>query len=327
MGQDRDLTNRVICITGASAGIGRATALACARAGMDVVVSARREDRLVEVAMEIGKIGRRALAVVADVGDDESVNRLIERSHQHFGRLDAVLANAGYGIEGNELDLSDETVRQIFEVNFFGSLRVMRAAIPIFREQGHGHLLMTSSCLARFPLPYYGHYAATKAAQSQIGLALRLELRPENIHVSTVYPITTVTEFFDVVAEQSQLPKGGILDHAPKFFVQPADRVADAIVKCLRRPRAEVWTSQIVRLSAGLMNVWPWLYDRVMRNQAARRRLVLTEPAVHDQDNSQETSFSPTSPGAPAATVSSSGEPTVGTDETENSAVISSRLS
>lgn len=272
MGRDRDLNQRVICITGASAGIGRATAFACARAGMDVVVSARREDRLLSVAHEISQLGRTALAVVADVADDDAVHHLIQRSHQHFGRLDAVYANAGYGLAGGELDLSEETIRGLYEVNLFGTLRVLRAALPIMRRQGHGHLLLTSSCLARFTLPFYGHYAATKAAQSQIGRALRMELKPENIDVSVVHPITTLTEFFDVAADGSGVARTGIPEHAPKMFVQPASRVADAVVRCLRRPRPEVWTSHIVRWSAAFMVGWPSFLDFVMRKEARRNR-------------------------------------------------------
>ena len=232
------------------------------------------------MASEIGKIGRRALVVVADVADDASVTHLINQADRHFGRLDAVLANAGYGITGGGLDLPEDQIRNIYEVNFFGTLRVLRAALPVMREQGGGHLLLTSSCLARFPLPYYGHYSATKAAQSQVGRALSLELAPENIDVSVVYPITTLTEFFDVTAQNSRVERTGIPEHAPKMFVQPASRVADAIVRCLKRPRPEVWTSHIVRISAAMMVAFPWFQDMAMRKEARRNRHNLLQAAA-----------------------------------------------
>jgi len=134
---------------------------------------------------------------------------------------------------------------------------------------------MCSSCLAKFTMPYYAAYSATKAAQNHVCRALRLELAHEGIQVSSVHPITTKTEFFAGVAAASGNDEPGaadVPDHAPQLFVQPPQRVARAIVRCLRRPRAEVWTSHIVRFSAALMTLFPPVLDLSMRREASRRR-------------------------------------------------------
>ncbi len=267
----KSLQNRVICIVGASSGIGRATAVACAQAGMRVVIAARRLDRLEELAAELTSQGGEALAVQCDIADESATEALLEQCIARFGAVDAVLANAGYGHEGSIVDLSDEALRRIFEVNFFGTVRVTRAAVEAFRKRGQGHLLITSSCLSRFTLPYFAAYSATKAAQTHLARALRLELESEGIDVSVIHPITTRTEFFDTASDVAGMQRRGIPKHSPKLFVQTPERVAKAIVKCLRRPTSEVWTSHITRLVAGAMVAFPSFHDFCCRRELAHR--------------------------------------------------------
>lgn len=267
----KSLQDRVICIVGASSGIGRATAIQCAQAGMRVVVAARRLDRLEELVSELNGAGRQALAVQCDIANEADSQSLIDQCVDRFGRVDAVLANAGYGHEGSIVDLSDQALRQIFEVNFFGTVRVTRAAVATFRKQGQGHLLITSSCLSRFTLPYFSAYSATKAAQTHLARALRLELEHEGIEVSVVHPITTRTEFFDTASDVAGERRRGIPRHTPKLFVQTPERVARAIVKCLQKPSPEVWTSHITRLVAGAMVAFPAFHDFCCRRELAHR--------------------------------------------------------
>ncbi len=286
----RSLQDRVICIVGASSGIGRATALECARAGMHVAVAARRMDRLEQLADELTAQGREALALRCDIACEDHAEELIGQCRQRFGRVDAVLANAGYSHEGSIVDLSDTALRQIFEVNFFGTVRVARAAVEVFRQQGGGHLLITSSCLSRFTLPYSAAYSATKAAQTHMARALRLELEHEGIDVSVIHPITTRTEFFDTACDIAGVERRGLPRHSPKLFIQPPERVARAIVKCLRRPTPEVWTSHITRLVAGAMVAFPWFHDFCVRRELAHRHAMapgdeIVPPAVESGRN------------------------------------------
>ncbi len=269
-----DLANKTIVITGASSGIGAATAIACARAGMDVLLAARRRDRLEAVAAEIAALGRRAEPVSCDIADPASSEQLLDAADRAFGGFHAVFANAGIGLEREMLATPIEEIRRLFEVNFFsGADLLQRAARRLISVGRPGHLLMCSSCVAKFTLPRHGAYSASKAAQAMIARAMRSELAGHAIEVSTVHPVTTTTEFFEVAAgEDRGHLRNGVPPHVPPLFVQRPERIAKAVVRCLRRPHAEVWTSHIVRLTAGAFTAFPFLQEWVMRNEARKYR-------------------------------------------------------
>jgi len=162
----------------------------------------------------------------------------------------------------------EDEIRAMFETNFYGSLNLLRPALKRFVERGEGHALLCSSCLSKLAVPYYGCYSATKAAQDHFARAMRHELAPRGVAVSSVHPVGTATEFFETAAKNSdrsrQLPRGGRL--------QPPSKVADAIVRQLRRGRGgEIWTSP-ARYLFGIANVFPGLADRGIR-RAFRKRL------------------------------------------------------
>ncbi len=265
-----ELTGKPIAIAGASSGIGQATALACARAGMPVAIGARRLDKLRQVANEIDRAGGRAIAVELDVSKDGPCRSFIERAEEDFGPLHAVFANAGFGFERAIHETTDEQMREIFEVNFFGTLRVLHPAIEHFVERGSGHAIICSSSIGKMPIPGYGAYCATKAAQWHVGRAMRHELKPKGVHVSTVHPIGTRTEFFDEARRRSG--GGSLVENTPEAFIQTPERVAKAIVACLRRPKAEVWTSLPSRIGLGALSTFYGLadiaLDRFARQQA-----------------------------------------------------------
>lgn len=272
----RSLKDKVAIVTGASSGIGLATATLMAKEGMKLVLSARREDRLRAIAREIGSRGGEVELVIGDVADASMHERLLDAAARRFGTFDVVFANAGYGTERGLLELDSDAVRRMFEVNFFSSIDLVRlAARRLIDANRRGHLLLCSSALAKFTLPYFGVYAATKAAQAMVARSFRFELEPHGIEVSSVHPITTLTEFFDQA--QTQATRGHasgarVPQHAPKLFVQPPERVARAIIRCLKRPTSEVWTSHTVRLSSGLLTAFPWILDVVLRREARRTR-------------------------------------------------------
>lgn len=254
-----ELRDRPIAITGASSGIGRATAVACARAGMLVAAAARREDRLKDLVTEIRGFGGRAIAVACDVVNPGECTALVDRTIAEFGSIYSVFANAGYGIEKPINDMTDEEWRSILETNFFGTLSTIRSALPAMLKAGTGHVLICTSCVSKIALPRFGAYTATKAAQDHVGRALRLELSGTGVHVSTVHPIGTTTEFQEVSALKSG--RGTPASHTPRMFLQTPERVAGAVVACLRRPRPEVWTSHATRLLFALGIAFPRLAD------------------------------------------------------------------
>ncbi len=175
----RMLRDKVILISGASSGIGRATALACAWAGMHVSIAARRVDRLQEVARRVSDLNRRCHYFSCNVANPDDVKRWVEDAHRTFGRIDAVFANAGYGHAGPALDMPLSAQRAIFDVNYFGTVHLLREALPYLATTPEGlkHLLVCSSCLSELGPPESGVYAATKAAQDCLAQSLRAELR------------------------------------------------------------------------------------------------------------------------------------------------------
>lgn len=262
------LPGKPIAITGASSGIGRATALACARAGMPVAIAARRADKLKEVVAEIQSLGGRAIAVECDVVKPDQCRALTEETVRAFGSIYAVFANAGYGFEANVHESTDEAIREIFEVNFWGTLNTVRPALDHMLRAGSGHIVMCSSVVSKMGIPTMAAYSATKAAQDHFGRAMRIELH-KRVHVSTVHPIGTNTEFSAIVTERGgNKPRTA---RAPEGFRQTPNQVAAAVVQCLARPRGEVWTSLTGRTLAAVGTMFPSFADAMLRRHFLKK--------------------------------------------------------
>jgi NADP-dependent 3-hydroxy acid dehydrogenase YdfG len=251
--------SRVVAITGASAGIGRATALGFAREGASVAICARRRDRLDTVAADIVKAGGRALPLTADVTSGEEMSAFVQQTVETFGRLDVMMCNAGFGIYGETDQIAPAQMRELMEVNYFGTFHAVRAAMPIFRRQRSGHLFVISSIVGKRGVPFMGAYAATKFAQAGFAECLRAELVGTPIHVSTVFPISTETEFFDVMTEHSGFATRA---NGPR---QAADAVADAIVQAAGRPQPEIYPYRKARGLSILSALAPGWCDRLVK--------------------------------------------------------------
>ncbi|PHQ81933.1 MAG: hypothetical protein COB69_03285 [Phycisphaera sp.] len=236
-----DLAGKPIAITGASSGIGAATALACTRAGMPVALAARRTDKLKAICKAITDAGGKAIAVECDVTKPEDCERLIDETVEAFGSVYSVFANAGYGAKHDLLDTPEATLREMFETNFFGAINTIRPAAELMKEQQSGHILICTSCLSALPTPGYSIYSATKSAQHHIGRALGVELADNGIHVTTIHPVRTRTEFFDTMRER----QGASGRDETKG--QPPGKVARRVVRVLQKPRPEVWMSEPTR--------------------------------------------------------------------------------
>lgn len=266
-----DLAGKPIIITGAGTGIGRATAIACAERGMAVVLSGRREDRLAEVAAEIMVGGKgRALVHPGDVRDPSLGGALAEACTREFGAVYACFANAGYGGDAAFGETSDAALRDVFETNFFGTVSTIRPALEHMLAARRGHILICSSAIGKVGVPYYGAYCATKAAQSVLGRALAHEVGHLGVHVSTVHPIKTSTEFS--VSVDRVAGRGPERRSTPMGFVQSSERVARAVVGALRRPRVEVWTSRSSLVGLGLLTAFPGLATVVLERFARAKR-------------------------------------------------------
>ena len=228
------LNGKVAVVTGASSGIGEATAEALAAEGASVVVAARREDRLDDLVEQIEGNGSKALAVACDVTDEEQAHELIGRAKEEYGRVDILVNNAGVmQLSKVEKGLSEEW-RRMFEVNVLGLLYATDAAIEVMKEQGSGHLVNVSSLAGRESRAMLGVYSGTKFAVNAISEALRQELQEVNIRVTMVEPGAVETELPEhITDEEAQEAISGLIGELEPL--QPED-VANAITYAVAQP-------------------------------------------------------------------------------------------
>lgn len=278
-GDWRSLQERVAIVTGASAGIGAATARALAARGARVVLAARRTDRLEQMAAELrSTYGTAALPVTVDMSDRRQIDALVEQAERAFGRIDILVNNAGLGLQGDAAELPERQLRYLFDVNFFGPQFAMQAVIPLMRRQGYGAIANISSILAKVAMPSLGMvgssagYTASKAALHALSLAARMELAAAQIRVISVLPGVTESEFNEqfllsaASGRDTPRPSGSLLG------ITAPDRVAQAILKGIERNQREVYVTWKDRLFVWGANAAPWLFERAV-TRLRRQRL------------------------------------------------------
>jgi NADP-dependent 3-hydroxy acid dehydrogenase YdfG len=228
------LDGKVAVVTGASSGIGEATAEALAAEGATVVVAARREERLHELVGRIEGSGGRTLVVSCDVTDEEQAHDLVRRAVEEFGRIDILVNNAGVMLLSTVgKGLSDEW-RQMFEVNVIGLLYATDAAIGVMKEQGSGHLVNVSSVAGRkVTRASSGVYAGSKHAVVAISEGLRQELLEDNIRVTVVEPGAVATELTDHITDEDAREAVSSLH---ELEILHSEDVASAVVYAVTQP-------------------------------------------------------------------------------------------
>ncbi|MGH9371008.1 MAG: SDR family NAD(P)-dependent oxidoreductase [Vicinamibacterales bacterium] len=259
-----DPKGKVAAITGASSGIGLAIAQQLAAAGSVVVLGARRADRLHAAVDTIRRAGGSAEAVTMDVTSEADVVRLVERARA-LGGLDVMVCNAGFGYYGTVEETEPDAMRRMMEVNFMGTFFGARAALPHFRRQGRGHLIIMSSIVGIRGIAQMSGYTATKAAQVGFAESLRTEFVGTDIHVSVVMPVSTGTEFRQAMARDYGQSVRGL---GPK---QSADTVARAVIACVRRPVPEVYPLAKSRGLTIINAIAPGFADRLVQKYGRRR--------------------------------------------------------
>jgi short-subunit dehydrogenase len=238
-----------VLITGASSGLGEAAARSCARAGAQVALAARREEQLRELAAELEAAEGSALVVPTDIRDPAAIRAMAAATLERFGRIDALVANAGVGHSVPVIETTEEQLLEQVEVNLLGVIRSTQAVLPAMRAAGKGHILAMASVAAGCATPGAAIYSATKAGVARFCEGLRREEGPRGIRVTAILPGLIATP---MTAEIS-------------FPMPPASLVGDAIARLIRRPRREVVLPRWYSLVLALNRVAPGLIDLYMR--------------------------------------------------------------
>jgi len=218
--QNERPTVKVWFITGASRGFGRVWTEAALKRGDKVAATARKLSSIAELNE---KYGANVLTLELDVTNNEQVKTAVTQAHNHFGRLDIVLNNAGYSLVGTIEESAAEDVKAMYDTNIFGALAVIQAALPLLRKQGTGHIIGVSSNLGHVVLPVIGYYCSSKWAFEAIHESLALEVKPFGIKVTIIEPGAYATEF----GSQESLKFAAGMDIYTDFKKQFADRLKD----------------------------------------------------------------------------------------------------
>jgi len=254
----RDIQGSRAIVTGASSGIGHAVALELSRNGADVVILARREDRLTELARQIVEAGGRVETVAGDITEPDVRQHAIDAAVSQFGGLDILINNAGIGAMGLFEEADRARLRRVMEVNFFSLVEMTRAALPHLKQGKRPIVVNVSSILGHRGTPHSSEYSASKFAVQGFSEAIRAEFTKPGIDVLVVSPGTTATEFFDSVIEETSTPSWP--EHAPVT----ADEVARQMVIAIRRGRHEIIPYRWGKVLCWLNRLSPTMVDRLM---------------------------------------------------------------
>ena len=252
----RSLRNRVIVITGASSGIGRAAALAFASRGSNVVLAARRIEWLEEIRVEVERMGAKALVVPTDVTAPGHVQRLIDASVEHFGQIDVLVNNAGAGLMGSFVETPMEEVRRLFDLDFLAAADVMQAGLKVMERQERGVIINVSSAAGLLPTPYMPIYNSAKAALVMLSESVNAEYLGTQIRIVAFCPAMTRTEFGTATRRMGRY----------RIWVRPggaasAEWVAEKLVSTALHPKPLVTVGRVPILPASLVKLLlPRLY-------------------------------------------------------------------
>ncbi len=278
---EQSRSTQVAIVTGASSGIGEATARRFAEAGYAVVLAARRKDLLDQIVSEIEGAGGRALSVPTDLSDAGQTTALVQRALAAYGRVDVLVNNAGYGPPYALEQLDRESLRHVFDVNLLAAMQLIGELTPVMREQGGGRIINISSLSRYVGAPFAASYAATKGGMEAMNACMRLELAPWNIQLSVVVPGFVDTPAFDTSRKAGEHlrndpsnPYRGLMQHLDQFTteqlesaISPQD-VAEIILKAAtaKTPKARYFAPQSAKTAVRMFSMMPnKLAERILR--------------------------------------------------------------
>lgn len=277
---EKNLNGRVIVITGASSGFGKGSALRFAQLGATVVLAARRDTLLDDVARECEAAGATASAVQTDVSSQADVMKLAETAIGEYGAIDVWVNNAGAGAVGRFEDIPLEDHVKVIETDLLGTLYGSYFAMEQFRRQGSGILINVASVIGKVPAPYFSSYAAAKHGVVGLSASIRQELsedKIETIRVCTVMPTTFDTPFFEHAAQYT----GHEASPIPPTY-DPKE-VVDTIVRLASDPEDEVSVGTAAKVSTFAHQFFPGVVEKMMARQTRKAQF---EKAKPDQETS-----------------------------------------
>ncbi len=270
------MSGDVVVVTGASTGIGQATAEAFAREGATVVLAARSEGRLVRIAADIEEAGGRAIPMALDVTDRSAVFEKMNEVAESQGRIDVLVNNAGIGLLSPVHDMDPEELKRVFEVNFFGLIWCTQAVLPCMIRQNRGRIVNVSSVAGKRALPHISAYCASKFALQAFSDSLRMEAAEHGITVTVVCPPRVDTTFHDTPLMRQK----GHRMSAPSLS---AGTVAAEIVRAARKGSREVVVSFYGKFFVFFHWLSPRLLDWIMKRLWMRLAMKKTDrPAAED---------------------------------------------
>jgi short-subunit dehydrogenase len=231
-----DVQNKIVIVTGASSGIGLATAQLLAEKGAKLTLVSRSKEKLEKLSRELSN----SLAVPADMTKISDIKRMIEQTEEHFGRIDILINNAGQGYDAPVEKIDIDVFHRIFDLDVVGPVVAMQQVIPLMKNQGGGAIINISSGTALMYLPGMSAYSSLKRALADISLTAREELKKDNIIVSVVYPFITLTDFEKNTIKDS-LGDNVEQEGAGQFSADTAEYVAQKILEGIESGEAEIF--------------------------------------------------------------------------------------
>lgn len=255
------MNHRTIFITGATSGIGLALAKEFAKQGDNLVLTGRRESRLHSIAAELKERGCRALPIVCDVTSDQEMDQAVATSLKEFGKIDVVIANAGFGVAGEFENLNLEDYRRQFETNVFGVLRTIYSTLNELKKT-RGTLVLLGSISGYISLPGTSPYSMSKFAIHALASALQHELRPSGVTVVHIAPGFVESEFRRVDNQGILNPNAH--DTVPRWLQMSAESAAKTIVKAVNRRKKERIITLHGEVAVFIKRHLPWLLDWII---------------------------------------------------------------
>jgi short-subunit dehydrogenase len=251
----RELAGMRVLVTGASQGIGRALAVAAARRGCKVIATARSADLLNELAAEVQAANGTIATVAGDITNPADRQRMVDAAREHFGGLDILINNAGIGATGHFMETKPETLRQIFETNYFALCEMIRVFLPVLKQGTKPAIVNISSVVGRRALPARGLYSASKFAVAGFSEAIRAELAKDGVDVVVVNPGLTRTNFSKNLLENTARIS---MEHQRGMT---SEQVAEATLNAAAAGRNEVTLTFKGKLLVLVARFAPWVVD------------------------------------------------------------------